>query len=229
MKKEALAQVFSCEFCEISRNTFSCRASPVAASRALSRVSINVVFQQKYHIFKDEHHLFGDAGDITPRCIFFGQGHLCCCFFLGFFCQEGNAMLVTPMHIYRKYHIFTRFLIKIIFLHFPPKEKISYFLEKRNTVFPDIKKKTMFRRAFLGQTIFSEHLKKISYFQVFFEKDHLSLCIKNNIIFSGKRNIIFPDNTRKIIFQSDFFGKIIFSKHLEIENMVLCSVCSPNL
>ena len=44
------------------------------------------------------------------------------------------------------------------------------------------------------------------------------------MIFSGKRNIIFPDDTRKIIFQCDFFGKIIFSEHLEKENMVFCVV-----
>ena len=44
------------------------------------------------------------------------------------------------------------------------------------------------------------------------------------MIFSGKRNIIFPDNTRKIIFQRDFFGKTIFSEHLEKENMVFRAV-----
>ena len=32
LKKEALAQVFSCEFCEISKNTFSYRTPPMAAS-----------------------------------------------------------------------------------------------------------------------------------------------------------------------------------------------------
>ena len=32
IKKETLAQVFSCEFCEISKNTFSFRTPPVAAS-----------------------------------------------------------------------------------------------------------------------------------------------------------------------------------------------------
>ena len=31
-KKESLAQVFSCEFCEIFKNTFSSRTPPVAAS-----------------------------------------------------------------------------------------------------------------------------------------------------------------------------------------------------
>ena len=34
-KKETLAQVFSCEFCEISDNTFSYRTPPVAVSEAL--------------------------------------------------------------------------------------------------------------------------------------------------------------------------------------------------
>ena len=32
IKKGTLAQVFSCEFCEISKNTFSYRTRPVAAS-----------------------------------------------------------------------------------------------------------------------------------------------------------------------------------------------------
>ena len=32
IKKQTLAQVFSCEFCEISKNTFSYRTPPVAAS-----------------------------------------------------------------------------------------------------------------------------------------------------------------------------------------------------
>ena len=121
---------------------------------------------------------------------------------------------------------FHAFFDKDHLLSFPPKENIPYFLEKRNTIFPDITKKIMFRREFFGKTIFSEHLKKISYFQVFFwERSSFLLCLKNKIIFSGKRNIIFPDNTRKIIFQCDFFPKIIFSKHLEKENMVFRAVC----
>ena len=32
IKKETLAQVFSCKFCETSKNTFSCRTPPVAAT-----------------------------------------------------------------------------------------------------------------------------------------------------------------------------------------------------
>ena len=46
------------------------------------------------------------------------------------------------------------------------------------------------------------------------------------MIFSGKRNIIFPGNIRKIILQRDFFGKTIFSEHLEKENMVFRAVLS---
>ena len=36
IKKETLAQVFSCEFCEISKNIFSYRTPPVAASKSFS-------------------------------------------------------------------------------------------------------------------------------------------------------------------------------------------------
>ena len=126
-------------------------------------------------------------------------------------------MLMTPTHIKRKYHISTHFLIKIIFFHFPPKEKISYFLKKRNTIFLDITKKITFRREFLGKTIFSKHLQKIIYFQVFlWERSSFLLCLKNKIIF--------PDNTRKIIFHCDFFRKSIYSKHLEKENIVFRTV-----
>ena len=45
-------------------------------------------------------------------------------------------------------------------------------------------------------------------------------------MFSGKGNIIFPDNTGKIIFQSNFLGKTIFSGRLEKENMVFRAVQS---
>ena len=48
------------------------------------------------------------------------------------------------------------------------------------------------------------------------------------IMFSGK-NTIFPDNTRKIIFQRYFFGKTIFSGRPEKENMVFRAVSLTNL
>ena len=69
------------------------------------------------------------------------------------------------------------------------------FVGKRNTTFTSI--------------------QKTSYFQVFFEKYHLSFSVRKKNIFSGKRNAIFPHDIRKIIFQCNFFGKTIFSKHLK--------------
>ena len=39
IKKETLAQVFSCEFCEISNKTFSYRTPPVAASYTSPKTS----------------------------------------------------------------------------------------------------------------------------------------------------------------------------------------------
>ena len=45
IKKETLARVFSCESCEISKNTFSCRTRLVAASELIrKRFSISINF-----------------------------------------------------------------------------------------------------------------------------------------------------------------------------------------
>ena len=50
------------------------------------------------------------------------------------------------------------------------KKKKSYFREKRNNIFPDITKKIIFKCDFFGKTIFSEHLKKTSYYIYFLRK-----------------------------------------------------------
>ena len=90
----------------------------------------------------------------------------------------------------------------------PSKEKI-FFWEKRNTIFPDITKKIIFRCDIFGKTIFSYHLKE-TYFHVFFwERSSFVICLKNKI-FSLKRTIVFPYKSRRIIFQCIFFGKTIF-------------------
>ena len=47
----------------------------------------------------------------------------------------------------------------------------------------------------------------------FWKRSSFIFRLKNNIISSGKRNIIFLDDTREIIFQCYFFGKTIFSEH----------------
>ena len=72
--------------------------------------------------------------------------------------------------------------------------------------------------------------RKLSYFHVFLEKDRLSFSVEwKKYMFPCKKNIVFPDNTRKIIFQCNFFGKTLFSEHLEKENMVFCVVTIPSL
>ena len=71
---------------------------PFLGCQSIWYFSRNTIFSRRNIIF------FGDAGDVTLSCIFSGQGHLC------FFCQEGNIIFATVMHIYRKYHISMRFL-----------------------------------------------------------------------------------------------------------------------
>ena len=96
-------------------------------------------------------------------------------------------------------------------LSFSVRRKNTIFSGKRNTIFPDDRRKIIFQCDFFGKTIFSEHLRKTSYFHVFFWKRSSSIfCLKNNIIFSRERNIIFRDDTRKIMFQCVFLKRSSF-------------------
>ena len=90
-----------------------------------------------------------------------------------FFARRATLYLwlfLTYVHIYRKCYISMRFLIKIIFFHLPPKEKISYFLEKKsNAIFPDITKKIIFKRNFLERpSLQNIWKKKIRFFVQFY-------------------------------------------------------------
>ena len=60
---------------------------------------------------------------------------------------------------------------------------------------------------FLERTSFKKIWRKYHILMYFFlERSSFIFCL-SKIIFSGKRNIIFPDNTRKIIFQCTFLLK----------------------
>ena len=112
-------------------------------------------------------------------------------------------------------------------LSFSDQKKKYHILRKKIPSFQVIQERSYSSAIFIGKTIFLGHLKKISYFHVYFweRSSFIFFRLKKKIIFSGKRNITCPDNTiRKIIFQCDFFGKTIFSEHLKEENMVFRAV-----
>ena len=50
INKENLAQLFRCEFCEISKNTFSYRTPPVAASAIYLMLAIAIWKSKKYYL-----------------------------------------------------------------------------------------------------------------------------------------------------------------------------------
>ena len=73
IKKETLARVFSCEFCEISKNTFSYRTPPVPASHYKTSSVINHTFNcswlpdTPYKVFWVINHTFKYCGgSATP-------------------------------------------------------------------------------------------------------------------------------------------------------------------
>ena len=122
----------------------------------------------------------------------------------------------------RKNHVSVYFLGRVIPLSFSDQGK--------NTTFPGSTRKILSRRGpFWKDHLFRTIEENIIFPCTFLRKIIFHFPSRGKIIFSGKRNIIFPDNTRKIKFQSDFFGKTIISRRLEKENMVFCAVFLSNM
>ena len=94
------------------------------------------------------------------------------------FWQKGNFMFVGKRNT-----IFTEYRKDIIFpcifwekTSFTFQLEKIYFLRKRNAIFSD--DTGILQCDFFGKTIFSEDLKRISYFHVFFfVEDHLSFSV----------------------------------------------------
>ena len=167
--------------------------------------------------------IFSEISEISPLSVYFWEKII----FAFFGRRIINIIYLIFIHIYKNCHVSMYFLRKIIF-HFPSKKKYYVFSEKELPSFQILQKRSYFQWDYFGKTIFSEHLKKayshVFYFFFFGERSSFLFRLTNNIIFLGKRNIIFPEKTRNIPFQCHFFGKIIFSEHLEKEIMFFCAV-----
>ena len=143
---------------------------------------------------------------------------------LVFFYQEGNVIAVTPTHIYRKHHISNAFFWEISSpFFFRLNKKYHYFWKEEIPSFQILQKRMLCRGIFLEIPSFQNIWKKYLISRYFLKRLFLFFVSKDKIKFSGKSNIIFLDNTRKIISQCNFFGKIIFSKHLEKKYGFSCS------
>ena len=115
------------------------------------------------------------------------------------------------------------FLRNLIF-HFPSVKK-NIFGKKKCHLSSWYKKDHIPVQVFWIDHLFGTFEEYIILPCIFFwKRSSFIFRLKNNIISSGKRNIIFLDDTREIIFQCYFFGKTIFSEHLEKENMVFRAV-----
>ena len=74
IKKEALTQMFSCEFCEISKNTFFHRTPPVAASELVKKYCFKLfrILQIEYIIYKKHKKMHCKRFEHIP-CFFRGN------------------------------------------------------------------------------------------------------------------------------------------------------------
>ena len=79
VKKETLAQVFSCEFCEISKNTFFHRTPLAAASDRLSKSHsiLTIAIHMEYMLIQN---IISSSENTGKRILNFSKNH-------GRFCQ----------------------------------------------------------------------------------------------------------------------------------------------
>ena len=104
------------------------------------------------------------------------------------------------------HHVSMYFLGKAAF-HFLPNKKRLCFRET-NTIFPDNTRKIICRHGpFWKDHLFRRSQENIIFPCIFQERPSFIFRLRCKIIFSGKGNIIFPNNTRKIMFQHQVFWK----------------------
>ena len=121
------------------------------------------------------------------------------------------------------------FLRKIIFL-FSSKEKNIMVLGKKISISPDNTKKIIFQCYFYVKTIFSENLKKISCIHAFFwETSSFIFCLKNKIVFFGKKKYHLSWYYKKDHIASQFFWKDLpFRTFWKRKYGFSCSECTGN-
>ena len=130
-----------------------------------------------------------------------------------FFCGRIISYLLH-LYIYTENIIFPCISWERSSFIFRPKKKYHAFW-KKIPYFQIIQEISYSRAIFFGKTIFSGHLKKIYFYVFFWERSSFIVRLKNNIIFSGKRNIFFPDNIQ----QERSYSSAIFLERSSFHNI----------
>ena len=128
--------------------------------------------------------------------------HLFCIF------SEGQCYVCKVSTYIKKIYCHV-FLDKDYLLSFSvPRRNIIFLREKKCHLSRYYKKAhihvQIFRKGLSFRNIWRKHHISKNFFR---ERSSSLSLLKNKIIFSGKINIIFPDNTRKIMFQCGFFSE----------------------
>ena len=94
----------------------------------------------------------------------------------------------------------------------------------KNTIFPDNARKMLCQGGPFGKAIFSESLKKISYFRVFFERDHLSFSVQVARSYLQEKEILsFPIIQERSYSSGNLLGRPSFQDSGKIKYGFPCS------
>ena len=136
-----------------------------------------------------------------------------------FFRRRGVTPRLKHPYVYTENVIFPCNFWERPPLPFCPGKRYHVF-EKKTTIFSDNTRKMMCWHSHIWKDHLFRKFEESIFPCIFWARSSFIFRLRHKILFSRKRYIIFPNNARKIIFQRKFFGKTIFSGHLEKGNMV---------
>ena len=164
--------------------------------------------------------IFSEISEISPLSVYFWEKII--------FAFFGRRIIsyIWYLYIYTKLIMFPCIFWERSSFIFRLKKNIMFSLKKNYHLSRYYEKDHISSEIILEKPSFQNIWRKhiLMYFFFFGERSSFLFRLTNNIIFLGKRNIIFPEKTRNIPFQCHFFGKIIFSEHLEKEIMFFRAV-----
>ena len=129
-----------------------------------------------------------------------------------FFWERGTTSCLWHLYVHKDNIIFPCISSERSSFNFRPKKK-DHLLAKKIPSF--IQERSYFSAFFWKDYLFRISEQNMIFPFIFWEISSFIFCQRRKIISSGKINIIFASNTRKITFHRHLFAKINFLERLK--------------
>ena len=131
-----------------------------------------------------------------------------------------NCNIFTHIQKLSYFHV----LLEKYYLSFSVQRKNAIFSRRKIPSFQIIQERSYYSAIFWKDHLFRTFEENIIFPCIFWERSSFIFCLKNKMIFLGKRHIIFPDNTKQVIVQHNFLERQSFLKFRKKKYGFSCSV-----